>query len=87
MDGVEVKSGTATTLTCKMTGLKIDEPLKVLWLQGNGDPIPPNEPGITYDPSPNPKVGKFYSDYVRIGFRNFPYPLPLTLLTLLVLSI
>ena len=68
MDGVEVKSGTAATLTCKMTGLTADKPLTVTWLRGNGDPIADDAPGITYDPAKG-TAGKCYCDNVRIKFR------------------
>ena len=77
MDGTEVRSGTPATLTCKMTGLLANEGLKVTWLNGNGTEI--TAPGITYDP-PNGAVGKFYSDYVKIRFRNF-FPSLIALLT------
>ena len=60
MAGTEVKSGTAATLTCKMTGLNANEPLKVTWLKEDGKPI--DDPsGITFVP-PNGDPGKCYSD-------------------------
>ena len=73
MDGVEVKSGTPATLTCKMTGLTADKPLTVTWLKGNGDPIADDAPGITYDPAKG-TAGKCYSDNVRIKFRIILLP-------------
>lgn len=65
MDGVEVKSGTAATLTCKMTDLTAEKPLTVTWLKGDGSPIADDAPGITYDPTKG-TAGKCYSDNVTL---------------------
>ena len=73
MDGVEVKSGTPATLTCKLTGLDANKPLTVTWLQGNGNPIAEDATGITYVPAVG-TAGKCYSDAVRIKFRIILLP-------------
>ena len=73
MDGVEVKSGTAATLTCKMTGLTADKPLTVTWVKGDGSAIDDDAQGITYSPAKD-ATGKCYSDNVRIEFTIILLP-------------
>ena len=63
MDGVQVKSGTAATLTCKMTGVNGDAALTVTWLKGDGGELTEQERttlGITI-----PDSCERYSDRVR----------------------
>lgn len=68
MDGVEVKSGTAAAITCKITGLTANEPLTVTWLKENGDPIT-GVAGVSTVPAAGTD-GKLYSDYVMIKLRS-----------------
>ena len=73
MDGVEVKSGTAATITCKMTGLTAEKPLTVTWLNGDGSDIG-NDQGITLVPTDG-SPGKCYSGNAMIKRKRFPFPI------------
>ena len=64
MKGVEVQSGTPATLTCKMTGLRPNEPLKVTWFNEDGS-SPVGDPGVKMVP-PDGSIGKWYSDNVSV---------------------
>ena len=58
MDGKEVKTGTAATLTCKMTGLDADKHLTVTWLNSDDTAIREDQ-GITLVPAADAS-GKCY---------------------------
>ena len=62
MDSVQVKSGTAATLTCKMTGVNGDA-LTVTWLKDDAELTADDRTtlGIT-----TPASGKLYSDRVEL---------------------
>ena len=63
MDGVQVKSGTAATLTCKMTGVNGNTPLTVTWLKDDKELTADDLTtfGIT-----TPASSKRYSDRVEL---------------------
>ena len=67
MDGVEVKSGTAATITCTMTGLDQDKPLTVTWLDGDGNTV--DSGTATLEPLAS-TPGKCYTDNVGVNLRS-----------------
>ena len=59
MDGKEVKTGTAATITCKMSKLDADKHLTVTWLNAADDTAIRNDQGITFFPAAD-APGKCY---------------------------
>lgn len=68
MNGKEVKTGTAATITCAMSGLDAEKPLTVTWVNADGTAIQDDQ-GITLEPAAG-AGGKCYMAFYPHSWKS-----------------